>query len=275
MSKLNGFLQLRRGIFEHVRDGRITSTQAFCYIYMLTQADTRTGIWSGSAGALAGELAMPIGTARHILEAIDDRYIRRFTTPGRHFCYPIALHKFLITEGEHKGKHLNALDSVSPTDLRYFSHEQNLEQDDKQVGEHVGAQKRIENREQRNKKSPAAKPEPPADPRHSVVFALCCEAYKARFGEAPTWGRREGKTLQRFLRENPRLHTEEIVRRYGNFLASTEPYHERKHGSLLHLLSNFDAFADGPIYKTFSSKEGGQSRAEERERNNLRAAGFI
>ena len=166
MSKLSGFLQLRRGIFEHVRDGRMTRTAAFCYIYILTQADTRTGIWSGSAGALAGELAMPLGTARHVLEALDKRYIKRFPTPGRHSCYPIALHKFLITEGEHKGQHLNALDSISPTDLRYFPREQMGEQDVKQVDEHAGAQKRIETGDERRRT--AAKTAPPADPASSL-----------------------------------------------------------------------------------------------------------
>jgi hypothetical protein len=49
MSKERGFLQLRRGLWEHVRDGSLTHTGALVYIYMLSQADTRTGIWKGGA----------------------------------------------------------------------------------------------------------------------------------------------------------------------------------------------------------------------------------
>ena len=159
MSKGNGYLQLRRGVFEHVRDGRMTMTEAFCYIYMLTQADTRTGIWNGSAGSLSGELAMPQRTARNILEALDRRYIKRFATPGRHSCYPIALHKFLVTDGEHKSEHLNALESKSPIDLRYFSRQQMGEQEGEHIGQHMAAQKRIENRNKKQTPSPLASQE--------------------------------------------------------------------------------------------------------------------
>ncbi len=159
VSKGNGYLQLRRGVFEHVRDGRMTMTEAFCYIYMLTQADTRTGIWNGSAGSLSGELAMPQRTARNILEALDRRYIKRFATPGRHSCYPIALHKFLVTDGEHKSEHLNALESKSPIDLRYFSRQQMGEQEGEHIGQHMAAQKRIENRNKKQTPSPLASQE--------------------------------------------------------------------------------------------------------------------
>jgi hypothetical protein len=39
VTKLYGFLQLRRGLWEHVRNGSLTRTGALVYIYMLTQAD--------------------------------------------------------------------------------------------------------------------------------------------------------------------------------------------------------------------------------------------
>src|SRR5262249_27866895 len=117
MSKANGFLQLRRGLWEHVRDGRLTHIEALVYIYMLTQADRRSGVWNGSAGALAGELTVPKSTAKYALQKLDGSYIRRFAAPGRHFCYPILLHKFLVTDGQHIGLRLDALNSTSPTSL--------------------------------------------------------------------------------------------------------------------------------------------------------------
>lgn len=120
-AKETGFLQLRRGLWDHVRDGRMYSTEAVAFIYICSQADTRTGIWIGSAGALAGELKMPRRTARYILEKLEqDRYIRRFPIPGRHCCYPILVHRLLLTNGQHVGKQLNAWESTSPTDLRYL-----------------------------------------------------------------------------------------------------------------------------------------------------------
>jgi hypothetical protein len=143
VSKLTGFLQLRRGIFEHVRDGRMSHMDALTFIYIVAQADTRTGVWSGSAGALAGEMGISPRTARDVLERLSaDGYLKRFPVPGKHSCYPILIHKFLITDGEHRGKHLNAKDSSSKDDLRHFTRDEHGEHG---VG-HSAAQKRIENR---------------------------------------------------------------------------------------------------------------------------------
>jgi hypothetical protein len=124
---------------------------ALILIYIATQADTRTGVWNGSAGALAGEIALSSSNARRILERLTEgRYIRRFPVPGRHVCYPILVHKFLVTDGEHKGQLLNAFESASPTELRYMPSEPEYEQ----TREHSVSQKRIETRERRRNPSP-------------------------------------------------------------------------------------------------------------------------
>jgi hypothetical protein len=153
--KETGFAQIRRGIWEHVRDGRMSLSDCAVYSYIISQADTRTGIWQGSAGALAGELCISPRAARRFLERLSKGdYIKRFSDPGKHVCYPILVHRFLLTNGEHKGEQLNALSSTSPVDLRYFPGEQ--------MGEHVSSQKRIENREERKTPHPASAA-PPAD----------------------------------------------------------------------------------------------------------------
>jgi hypothetical protein len=98
-------------------------------------------------------------------------------------------------------------------------------------------------------KNTAAKITPSVDSRHKLAFDSCYEAYREKFGVIPTWAGREGKTLRRFLSEHTGISTDEIARRFVNLLASTDRYHAEKHGSLIHLLSNFDIFADGPIHK--------------------------
>jgi len=141
MAKDTGFFQLRRGIWEHVRDGRLSLQDVAIHQYIASQADTRTGVWNGSAGALAGELCISSRMARRFIERLTrGDYIRRFPIPGRHVCYPILVHKFLITDGQHKGEQLNALASTSPADLRYFPGEQEGEH----KGEHVSSQKKLE-----------------------------------------------------------------------------------------------------------------------------------
>jgi hypothetical protein len=152
MSKENGFVPLRRGLWEHVRDGRMTITEAVAFIYICSQADTRTGVWKGCAKSLSGELGIPERTARDVLEKMEHGdYIRRFAVPGLHSCYPILVHKFPITQGEHNGEQLNALESQSPVDLRYFSREQSVE--------HGASQKRQEKKDKRN--ASAKKSHPP------------------------------------------------------------------------------------------------------------------
>ncbi len=155
-----GFFQLRRGIWEHVRDGRMSITEALAFIYIGTQADTRSGIWRGCAKSLAGELGIPDRTARDVLEKMErGDYIRRFAIPGRHACYPILVHKFLLTSGEHNGEQLNALASTSPVDLAYSPREQDGERNGKHGVEHGAAQKRIENRngrQERKQRAPAS-----------------------------------------------------------------------------------------------------------------------
>jgi len=162
VSKLYGFLQLRRGIWDHVRDGRMSITEALAFIYVCSEADTRTGIWKGSAKSLSGELGIPERTARDVLEKMErSDYIRRFTIPGRHSCYPILVHKFQITDGEHNGEQLNAIDSKSPVDLAYFSRQQSVREDGEHSVEHGAAQKRKRIEKEKEKKEKIAPSAPP------------------------------------------------------------------------------------------------------------------
>lgn len=124
-------------------------------------------------------------------------------------------------------------------------------------------------------KNPAAKTAPPADLRHKVVVDLCFEAYRAHYGVAPTWGSREGNALKRFLMEHASIPAEEITRRYKNFLNTRERYHAEKHGSLCHLLGNFDTFADGPVPERINGNAKPRVSADQRTRDNLRAAGLL
>lgn len=276
MTKANGFLQLRRGLWEHLRDGRMSHMDALAFIYIVSQADTRTGVWNGSASSLAGEIVVSPRNARRLLERLSAAgYLKRFSVPGKHICYPILVHKYPISDGEHKGEHLDAANSTSPTLLQY-KRAKTGEQECEHKGEQKASQKILDTRDKRQR--PAAKTAPPADPRHKEAFDSCFEAYRVRFGVVPTWAGREAKTLQGFLREHSSIPAEEIARRYRNLLDSTDRWHGEKHGSLAHLLSNFDVFADGPILA--APQKGGSDgkpriNPEQRTRDNLRAAGLL
>ena len=174
MSKGNGFLQLRRGVFEHILDGRMSLADFAIYSYIIGQADTRTGVWNGSAGALAGELSISSRLARKLLERLSRAgYIRRFAVPGKHICYPILVHKFTVTNGEHRGEQLNATLSTSPTDLRYVPGEQVGELRGEHVGELGASQKILEKGEgetrEKNQKIESPSPAPQAPTSHPLL----------------------------------------------------------------------------------------------------------
>lgn len=242
MSKQNGFLPLRRGLWEHVRDGRMSITQALAFIYICSQADTRSGIWKGCAKSLSGELGIPERTARDVLEKMEHGdYIRRFAVPGKHSCYPILIDKFEITQGEHDGEQLSALDSKSPVELAYFSREQNGERG----VEHGAAQRRRENREKRRK--PVAKPAPPADPRFQPFLDFAFKAFEQKHGQRPSWAGKDFKSLSVMLASNKGLSSDELQRRFKNYLSSTEPFTEKQGDSLAYFCTHVDSFMAGPI----------------------------
>jgi len=249
VSRQNGFLQLRRGLWEHLRDGRMSITETLAFIYICSEADTRTGIWKGSASALSGELGVPDRTARDVLERMErGGYIRRFPVPGRHACYPILIHKFLITDGEHNGEHLNAIDSKSPGDLMYFAREHDVEGDVEHGVEHSAAQKKKRIKKETEEK-PAAKPAPPADPRFQPFFQFAYESFARKHSRKPIWQGKDRNGLKNLLRNQSAevLPAERLQTLWRNFLSSTEAFTAKQGDSLAYFCSNLDKFSDGPI----------------------------
>ena len=228
MTKENGFLQHRRGIWEHVRDGRMTLQDVAVHQYIAAQADTRTGVWNGSAGALAGELCLSHRTARRFLERLTrGDYIRRFPAPGKHVCYPILVHKFEPTNGQHKGEQLDAINSISPIELRYVPIEDGEHrgaQEGEHRGEHVSSQKRSENRDRRQEK----KKEAPAAPSLSFSGQHLSVTTKqdAILGEAFPWIDRpaEYRKADSWLEANPERRPKKANRFLHNwFTRITQP----------------------------------------------------
>ena len=276
MSNFGGYLQLRRAIFEHVRDGRLPHMEALAYIYMATQADTRTGVWIGSAGSLAGELCCRERSARWLLEGLSRKgYIRRFPVPGRHVCYPILVNKYLVTDGEHAGERLNAIASQSWNVLVFekngISREHTVKHTVEHTVEHIAAQNRIKNREERKEKKPAASP--PADPRYQPFVDFAYHSFEAKHSQKPTWNGKDFKNLTALLRKNQTLTAAELERRWNHYAGSTEPFTAKQGDSLAYFCAKFDSFIDGPILGTTGGKADGKtvSGHQERQKRTLEA----
>ena len=256
MSKSNGFLQLRRGVWEHLRDGRMSHMDALAFIYIVSQADTRTGVWNGSASSLAGEIVVSPRNARRLLERLTEAgYLKRFSVPGKHVCYPVLVHKYPISDGQHKGEHLDAASSTSATLLRYIKAESG-EQEGEHKGEHKASQKILDTRDRRQK--PAAKPTRPTDPRFGPFLELATATFKAKHGNPPTWDcfGKDGAALSAFLRRAPHVTTEAWQIHLSNYLDSTEQFTTKQGGSLTYFVNKFDAFASGPILEPVRGSNG-------------------
>ena len=130
----NGFVPLRRGILAHIRNVSLPHGEALAYMVIIASADPSTGIWYGSAKALAGEFNFPEREARRLLEALERKgYLRLFPKPGAHSNYPVLVNKSEITVGARRGTRLCADKSTSLENLVYEDGEEAGEQ----KGEHT------------------------------------------------------------------------------------------------------------------------------------------
>jgi hypothetical protein len=233
----------------------MSATEALAFIYICSEADTRSGTWKGSAKSLSGELGLLERTARDVLERLEHGgYIRRFAVPGRHSCYPILVHKFLITDGEHNGEQLNAIDSKSPAELAYYFRGQSVEDDVQHSVEHGAAQKRRRIEKETEKK--AAKPAAPADPRFQPFLDFAFRAFTQNHGQKPTWGGKDFKALSAMLASNRNLDSGELERRWRNYMESTENFTRKQGGSLAYFCVNADRFLNGPVTERPRSSHG-------------------
>ena len=117
-------------------------------------------------------------TARDVLERLEHgNYIRRFVRPGERFCYPILIHKFPLTQGEHNGEVVDALSctfSNGCLDLKYFPCEVDGEVDGEVHGK-VGAPQR---RKEKGKKRQEKKTDHPKN--DDAGFSPACLREKAK-----------------------------------------------------------------------------------------------
>jgi hypothetical protein len=251
VSKENGFVPLRRGLWEHIRDGRMSHLEALAFIYICSQADTRTGVWKGSAGALVTEIGLNPRTARDVLERMErGDYIRRFATQGVRHCYPILVHKFPVTQGEHNGKVLDALNSSKENgllSLHFISCEVHVNVHDKVHGEVHASQRRSKNRNIRQEKTPAAKTAPPADPRFQAFVTYAHKTFEEKHGAKPSWLGKDFQQLRVLLRANASLTPTELERRWRAYLDSSELFIAKQGDSLTYFATHCDTFASGPI----------------------------
>lgn len=96
-----GFIRIRRGIYEHLSDGRMTGREWMVYSVLHLKADHLTGICYKISGPALGYL---LGLKSHyvnsILRTLEEKgYIKRLSHRGQVVCYPVVINKFLTSSG--------------------------------------------------------------------------------------------------------------------------------------------------------------------------------
>ena len=164
----SGFIQLRRGLSEHVRDGRLSFFEAALYVFILMDTNPASGLCYGSAGLFAAVYGISSRTCRDALEKLELKgYLKRFPTRGKHGSYPILVNKFRCSDGAMKGKYVNCLKSISCDKVIYDLCDDSVDESAvASVNEGVNesaASKILETREERldtKKQKPSAKAKP-------------------------------------------------------------------------------------------------------------------
>lgn len=205
-----GYVQKRRGVLDHLQDGRLTLAEYGAYDAMILLADKASGVWNGSARALAaicGAGDISERKARHILESLERKgHVKRFPVPRSHRNYPVFVNRYKVSTGAHSGKSLNA---AATTDWRFPVYD-DCPQPGAQVGAQIGAETAPIQERERDKRRKTTPPAPAKEP--SPVGASLASLLKQRILEnnpeeiitddqARKWGlvadlmmRRDGRT---------------------------------------------------------------------------------
>ncbi|MGO8794780.1 MAG: hypothetical protein ACLQLC_08165 [Candidatus Sulfotelmatobacter sp.] len=100
---LGNFVKNRRGILQHLKEGRISKDEFAAYEFMLLSADAATGVWWGDSVELAaafGQRDLRQEKAKDVLHGLEEKgYIKRFRQQGSRAKYPILINKYEITVG--------------------------------------------------------------------------------------------------------------------------------------------------------------------------------
>ncbi len=279
-----GFYKRRRGILEHIEAGEIDLLESGIHDYLSLKANLLIGspssipvgfVYTSAPAIHAHCKRVSERTIQRILEHLEAiGWLKTFRTPNQRGNYLTLICRASVHDLSGNEYRINA---DATTDWRHPVYEPvgQVSPETVNVVRKV-AGLREERAEKGEKKTLAAKPTPPADPRHKPFFDFAYEAFRMKYLQAPTWDGRHGNGLRAFLKRNPSITLEEWQRRYGHFMASTDAFYRQQKGSLLYFAANFDRFIDGPILE--KGKGNGSTKkltGDDLTAANLKAGGFV
>ena len=224
MGQKTGFLPLRRGLFEHVAERRMSFFEASLFIAITAEANPATGLCFGSAGLFAAMYSLPPRTVRDWMEKLEAKgYIRRFPIQGKHGTHPILVNKYRCSDGAMKNKYLNASKSDDWENPVY-----EVRDDDVDDGVNDGAAL-LENKNKTKQKANTSRRDAPSDTRHTPFRESIAAYWKHKNPDTPElpWGAGDAKQLSTLLAENPSLTLQQFQNLLNNRGKSAVAHGER------------------------------------------------
>jgi hypothetical protein len=112
VSANGNFVQIRRGILQHVETRRLSAREFAAYTLIVLLADSSTGVWWGNSVALAAKFGsgdVSELAAQKTLRSLGEKgYIKSLRQPGSRASYPIIVNRYKITVGKLAGGLVNA-----------------------------------------------------------------------------------------------------------------------------------------------------------------------
>lgn len=272
-----GFAIIRSGIAEHMLAGRLSFFDLGLYVTIHLQADFATGKWIGSAPRLlaASPRGISLRDAQRGLQNLRRiGFLKPFHKHGERGNYRVLIDKYFVRIGALKGKRLNAWASESWENPVYESCALTDALSDALSDAEAAPSSVFSSQKSGNKRKAPAQAPPPPDPRFQPFFDYAFQGFVSGFAVRPSWGEKDGAALKELLKKLPGVPLEDLRQRWDNYLGSTEEFTAKQSGSLSYFCSRADQFIRGPILPPSNGAKGG-NRAEQRTRDNLRAAGFV
>jgi len=278
-----GFYKRRRGILEHLENGTIGLIDLAVHDYLClkinairgSECSIPAGVCFTSAAAIYAVCPREVceRTIRRSLEHLEEiGWIKRWTIPGKHGNYPILVARAAVHDVSGKEYRVNA---DATTDWRFPVYVSGEDWRGDVRGVSAYREVRRENREE-EKENPAAKPTPPADPRHRPFVDFAFKGYEAKHGRKPLWQGKDFSALKALLRAQSAEHLplSRLTTLWRYFIDSTEAFIGKQGGSLAYFCSNIDKFSDGPLTAGSGKVNYGKPTATDLALRNARTLGL-
>jgi hypothetical protein len=91
----SGYAKFRRGLVDHLKDGRISADEYCVFSLVVQLADFHSGTWHGSGVALSNYLKWCPRQCQLILRSLEHKgYVQLRTIQGRKGNYPVIIHNY-------------------------------------------------------------------------------------------------------------------------------------------------------------------------------------